>query len=71
MKGPPIQREQVSNRRDDLTPHTKITQLLDSKSMVDAVKSLGEVRDHQRTNCIRFITTFVEHVKKLNRTVYS
>ena len=39
--------------------------------MVDAVESLGEVRDHQRTNIIRFISspTFVEHIKKLNQTV--
>ena len=41
--------------------------------MVDAVESLGEVRDHQRTNIIRFISrpTFVEHIKKLNQTVCS
>ena len=63
--------KEVSNPRNDLTPHTKITQLLDSKSMVDAVESLGEVRDYQRTNSIRFISAFVEHIKKLNQTVCS
>ena len=36
--------------------------------MVDAVESLGEVRDYQRTNSIRFIRTFVEHIKKLNQS---
>ena len=61
--------EKVSNPRDDLPPHTKITQLLDSKCMVDAVESLREGRDYQSTNCIRFISTFVEHVQKLNQTV--
>ena len=60
--------KEVSNPRDDLTPHTKITQRLDSNSMVDAVESPGEVRDYQRTNSIRFIRTFVEHIKKLNQS---
>ena len=62
---------EVSNPRDDLSPHTKITQLLDSKSMVDAIESLGKVRNYQRTNSIRFISTFVEHIKKLYQTVCS
>ena len=61
--------KKVSNPRDDLTPHSKITQLLGSRCMVNAVKSLGEVCDYPSTNCISFISTFVEHIKELKQTV--
>ena len=63
--------KEVGNPRDDLTPQIKITQLSDCKSMVDTVESLGGACHYQRTNCIRFISTFVEHIKNFNQIVCS